>query len=306
MASTCPNCGKKLRLWNVKADCAQCGVSIPNYNWEARLEEDNIIAEKKFETFNRTMNRIAYSIWGTKLRIARLFISVIPALGFILPWATIKSSSNNFVLSILSFDGSKTLIDFFKGFFGDSGLFFANMKMEGYSGPVTLASVGYLLFVLSLLFAVIAFFMIIIRCKYPKTKATVIFDVISIATTVAAVVCFVVAGSRAEAIGAFNFGYNGAIDATGSIGWGYFVAVGLLVVAMVINIIIAKSDAKTDEQLEEERLARKAIKEEKEREEEEKRMISKAEAEKKAAEEEKEKIAKAKEYLAKKAEKKKK
>lgn len=46
MASVCPNCGKKLHFYNVKADCSQCGVSIPNFNWEKRLEEDNANAEK--------------------------------------------------------------------------------------------------------------------------------------------------------------------------------------------------------------------------------------------------------------------
>ena len=90
MASTCPNCGKKLHLWDVKAECSGCGVSIPNYNWEARLEEDNIKAEKQFAVFNRSLNRIAYSIYGTKLRIARLILTFLPAIGFILPWATLK------------------------------------------------------------------------------------------------------------------------------------------------------------------------------------------------------------------------
>lgn len=105
MASTCPNCGKKLRIWDVKAECSSCGVSIPNYNWQARLEEDNIKAEKQFAVFNRTMNRIAYSIYGTKLRIVRLILTFLPAIGFILPWATLKSDGESFDLSIISFSG---------------------------------------------------------------------------------------------------------------------------------------------------------------------------------------------------------
>ena len=38
--ATCPNCGKKLHFWNIKAECSKCGVSIPNFNWIERLEED--------------------------------------------------------------------------------------------------------------------------------------------------------------------------------------------------------------------------------------------------------------------------
>ena len=176
MASTCPNCGKKLRIWDVKAECSSCGVSIPNYNWQARLEEDNIKAEKQFAVFNRTMNRIAYSIYGTKLRIVRLILTFLPAIGFILPWATLKSDGESFDLSIISFSGKKSLIDFFSSFFGDINLYITNMKFEGFGGAVTLGVAGYILFVLSALFIVIAFFLNIIMCKKPKTKSTIVFD----------------------------------------------------------------------------------------------------------------------------------
>ena len=202
MASTCPNCGKKLHFWNIKAECSACGVSIPNFDWEARLEEDNRNAEKAFGVFNRTLSRMAYSMWGTKLRIARLVLTFLPAVGFILPWSNIKGTGSSFVLSILAFDGSKSLIDFFKAFFGDVGLFTTTMGMEGYGGPVTLGVIGYFLFLLSALFIVIAFFMVLIRCKNSKTKTTIVFDVLSIAASVAAVICFTVGGQRGADLGA--------------------------------------------------------------------------------------------------------
>ncbi len=304
MASKCPNCGKKLHIWNIKAECSQCGVSIPNYNWEERLEEDNIHAEKAFGTFYRSLNRIAYSIWGTKLRIVRLVLTFLPALGFILPWANIKSAGNSFVLSIISFDGSKSLIDFFTGVFGDAGLYFEGMGIESYSGPVTFAFIGYILFVLSALFIVLAFFMVLIKCKQPKTKSTVVFDILSIAASVAAVICFVVAGSKGAEMGAFSFGEFAAYSPTGSIGWGYFFALVLLLVATGINIAVIKAPAKSDEQLEDERLARKAAKEEKQRIEDEKKEIERVEAAKKAEEEQKLKVEAAKKKLAEKAAKK--
>ena len=165
MASSCPNCGKKLHIWNVKAECSSCGVSIPNYNWQARLEEDSVRAEKQFAVFNKTMNRVAYSIWGTKLRIIRLVLTFFPAIGFILPWATLKSDGESFDLSIISFFHNKALIDFFQSFFSNLNLYTTNMKFEGYSGAVTLGVAGYMLFVLSALLIVIAFFLNIIMCK---------------------------------------------------------------------------------------------------------------------------------------------
>lgn len=305
MASTCPNCGKKLHVWDVKAECSSCGVSIPNYNWQERLEEDNIRAEKQFAVFYKSINRIAYTIWGTKLRIARLFITIIPALGYILPWATLKSDANSFDLSIISFFGNKSLIDFFKSFFGDAGLYLTNMKIEGFGGALTLSVAGYFLFVLSALFIVIAFFMTIIMCKHPKTVTTVVFDVLSILAAVASVVCFVMSGTFAQEVVAFNFGDFAVFNGTASISWGFFVAVVLLLLATGINIAVVKAPAKSDETLEDERLARKAAKEEKERQKEIEREKSRREAEKKAEEEQKRIVEEAKAKLAQRREKKK-
>ena len=157
MASSCPNCGKKLHWYDVKAECSNCGVSIPNFNWEERLEADNELAERKFASFYRALNRIAYSICGTKLRIARIVLSVLPAIGFILPWATIKSDAESVGLDLFGMTCNKSLIDLFKDFFGNTSLYITNMKYEGFSGTLSLTMYSMLLMVLSLLLAVIAF-----------------------------------------------------------------------------------------------------------------------------------------------------
>lgn len=306
MASTCPNCGKKLHFWNVKAECSSCGVSIPNYNWQARLEEDNVYAEKQYTVFNKTINRISYSIFGTKLRIARLVLTFLPAIGFILPWAVLSSEGESFDLSIISFVSNKSLIDFFSSFFSNINLYITNMGFEGYGGALTLGVAGYILFTLSALFIVIAFLLNIIMCKHPKTISTVVFDFLSIAASVASVVCFVMSGTFAQQETAYNFGEFAVINATASISWGYFIALALLLVATGVNIAVAKAPAKSDETLEEERLARKAVKEEKERQKEIEREKSRVAAEKAAAEEEARKVEEAKAKLAAKADKKKK
>ena len=288
MASTCPNCGKTLHIWNVKAECSACGVSIPNHNWQERLEEDSEKAEKQFAVFYKSLNRIAYSIWGTKLRIARLVLTFLPAIGFILPWANLNSDGESFSLTIISiFNKNKSLIDFFKSFFGNASLYMTNMKFEGYSGPLTFAVIGYLFFVLSALFIVLAFLMTIILCKKPKTKAMVGLDIASQA-------------------GAFNFGDMPVFAGSASISWGYFVALVLLLVATGINIAVAKAPAKSDETLEKERLSRKAIKDEKERQKEIEREKNSEAAEKAAKEEERKRVEEAKAKLAAKAEKRKK
>ena len=105
---------------------------------------------------------------------------------------------------------------------------------------------------------------------------------------------------------AFNFGDFPVINCTASISWGYFVAIVLLLVATGVNIAVAKAPAKSDEQLEEERLARKAAKEEKERQQEIEKEKAREAAAKAAEEEQKKVVEEAKAKLAAKADRKKK
>lgn len=285
MASTCPNCGKKLHWYDFKADCSNCGVSIPNYNWEARLEADNQLAEKKFTTFYKALNRLAYSIWGTKLRIARIILSVLPALGFILPWATIKSDAKSVGIDLFGLTCDKSLLDIFSDFFGNTDLYITNMSYEGFSGMLSGTMIAILLMALSLVFAVIAFFLILILAKKSKTKAITVFECLSVFSAVGSAVSFVL-GTKASAgeLG-INFGSFVVYNASGSISWGFPVAVVLLLVAVVVNALVAKAPAKSDEELEAERVARKEKKDAAEREKKRQREIQRAEAEKREKEE---------------------
>lgn len=305
MASVCPNCGKKLHFYNVKAECSQCGVSIPNFNWEKRLEEDNANAEKKFQSFYRLGNRFAYSIWGTKLRIVRIILSFLPAVGFLLPWATLKSDAGSVGLDLFGMTCDTSLIDLFKDFFANSGVYFANMGYENYAGTLFYTMLALVFMLLSAIFIVVAFFMILFKTKKPNTKAMVVMDVLSVSSAIVSSVLVTLGVNAASAETAVNFGTVPLYNISGGVAWGFYVALALLVAATVINILVAKAPAKTDEQLEEERLQRKAIKDEKEAQKERERELARIENEKRAAAEQAEKVKLAKEKLAKRETKKK-
>ena len=298
MASSCPNCGKKLHWYDVKAECSNCGISIPNFNWEERLEADNELAERKFASFYRGLNRLAYSIWGTKLRIARIVLSVLPVIGFILPWATLKSDAESVGLDLFGMTCSKSLIDLFGDFFGNTSLYIANMGYEGFSGTLSFTMYAVLCMVLSLLFAVIAFFLILILAKHSKTKAITVFECLSVASAVASAVCFTLGVKGAPAELGINFGSFPVYNATGGVAWGFYVALALLLVAVGINAAVAKAPAKSDDVLEAERLERKAIKEKKEQEEALRKEIEREEAEKREKEEQARIVEEAKAKLA--------
>lgn len=297
--ASCPNCGVKLHWYDIKAECKKCGVSIPNFDWEARLEADSEKAERQFGAFYRNLNRIAYSIWGTKLRIVRIVLSFLPAIGFILPWAYIKSDANSIGLDLIGiFTSGKSLIDVLSSFFGNAGLYFTNMGYEGFSGPLTYTMLSVLFMLLSLIFIVVAFFLILFTFKHSKTKAMFVFDVLSIASAIVSAIMFTVGTSAYGNQAGFNFGDIPVYNAVGGISWGFFIALALLVVAAVVNFLVSNAPAKSDEELENERLARVAEKEEKERQNEIRREQERKEAEKRAAQEQAEKVEAAKRKLA--------
>ena len=287
--ANCPNCGVKIPFWNVKAECSKCGVSIPNYNWMERLEEDNINAERAFGAFYKTLNRVKYSLFGTKLRIARLVLTFIQVVAFILPWAAVKSDGAGFDLALISLSGNKGIIDVLMQIMNNSSLVFGNMGFEAYSGPVTFIFIGTVLYLLSLIFIVIAFFMAIIKCAKPKTKSSVIYEALAIAVSIASLVMFSISASLGGDFTAFSFGSIAAINVSGGFAWGYIVAAILFLVALGINIAVAVAPAKSDEELEAERKAKADAKEQQAKEDAERKAKAREEAAK-AAEEEQKKV----------------
>lgn len=292
MASKCPKCGEKLRIFDIKAECRHCGTNIPNYNWEARLEEDSKIAEEKFQLLYYKLNDFRYTAIGTKLRIWRIVMSFLPAIGFILPWAQLKSETATLSYDLIGIftDGTNTL-QFF-------GILFKNLgALLSKDNPAMLFVLGFLLMLLGIVTIVAAFFLIFITFRKFKTKAVVIADAISILITAAATVLFFMADSKVKGA-TFNIGELTFTNASSTAMWGVFVYIALLLVALVGNILVMKAPAKSKELLEEERLERVRIKEEKEEAERIRKEAARAEAAKKAEEEQAEKVRKAREALA--------
>ena len=300
MATKCPNCGTEIKWYNIKADCSKCGVSIPNFNWEARLEEDNKKAEEKFGKLYRTLNLLRYSVTGTKMRILRIVMSFIPIVGIIIPWATLKSDSAtlNYDLLGLFTDGTST-INFLGMIFKDLGGIIGALSAEGFSGPASFMIFGLVSVLLSIVILVVAFFLIFITFKKPKTKAMVITDILGLVFMGAGIFFFSTACGK---IGAEPFSIAGLTfeNASASAEWGIFVFMALGIVALIGNLLFAKSPVKSEETLEEERLERVRIKEEKEEAARLKKEQERLEAEKLAEIEREEKVRKAKEALEKK------
>lgn len=85
MAVKCPNCGAKLHWYDFRAECKHCGENIPNYNWEARLEEDADIAERSFARLHYRTGNFKSATVGSPLRIVRLVCTLLPLVALVVP-----------------------------------------------------------------------------------------------------------------------------------------------------------------------------------------------------------------------------
>lgn len=153
----CPKCGVKLHIWNIKAECPNCGVNIANYDWENRLEQDSIEAEAAFAKLHETMRKFKFSFVGTKLRIARIPISVLPLFSFLLPLGTLALSipfcEENFslnaitiVTNIMNFDIAGLLKSPASEIMGDAALMFLmSLLLVVFSALSLLVSLVFLL-----------------------------------------------------------------------------------------------------------------------------------------------------------------
>ena len=254
--ANCPNCNKKLHLWNIKAECPKCGISIPNFNWEHQLELDNIACEKAFNKFHTSNSKFKYCYIGTKLRIFRLVFSLLPLVGFVLPWAVFTSETGGKIWNLIT-----VIQEIISLFGGGLNSLVMNMQFENYLGAVTFGAMSLLFFVLHVVFIVLAFFMILFTFKKFKTPAVFICDVLSIVCAVISIVLYSNFAAMLETTKAFVFGSVSVLNGTAAVSVGVTGALLILIASAVMNFLVMQAPAKSDEELEVDRIRAKEIKE---------------------------------------------
>ncbi len=247
----CPHCQYKLKPWNVKAECPECGVNMVNYQWEERLEEDSVKADKAFRTLHVNVAKMKYSFAGTKLRIARIPISVIPLFSFLLPLANISltlpfyesSESMNIisiVINVMNFNFGGIPAYLTSDLTGDAALMFLL--------SIVLVAVSALSLIVTLAFFILNFM------KF-KSRGMFVCNLFGAGGMIGSAICFnrfcdMMAGSTITAF-------------SGSVGFGVFVGAALFLIAAGFNLAVSFKNVDVDF----DEIAR--VQEEKEREEEE-------------------------------------
>lgn len=224
----CPHCGVKLHIWNVKAECPKCGVNIANYNWEERLEQDSIAAEAAFAKLHEAMRRFKFSFVGSKLRIARIPISVLPLFSFLLPLGTLAVSipfceesytlnAITIVTNLLNFDILGLIKSPASAVIGE---------------PALRLVLSLLLVVFSVLSLLVSLVFLLLNFKNFKSKGLFITNLVASLMMAASAVCY---GNFTSMISQSTL--SEAIS--GSVGWGVFVSSGLFLLSAIVNLIVA-------------------------------------------------------------------
>ncbi len=226
----CPKCHGILNFWNVKAECPYCGVNIPNYNWEVRLDNDAANAEVAWKKFRKFTANFKSALFGSKLRIVRFICTFLPLIALILPLA-------NYTLTLPFVNGEATnfsLLDFTLNSFLtlNWGSLIGLVSSSNLGTPVLLLMLAVLLLYLAVVFGVLNFIFVLIKAPSLKALSNIILCIGS--TT-----CFALAGIFFT-VSVSLLNSTSVQFITGSVQYGLFVGIGLFTLNVVLNTIVNK------------------------------------------------------------------
>ncbi len=233
----CPNCHEILKFWNIKAECPRCGVNIPNYDWEGRLNEDAENAKLAWVKFNRFTGNFKSSLFGSNLRIVRFIFTFMPLIALVLPLASYSITlpyyySGDATFSLLSFTLNKLLkLNF--------GSLLSLTSSEFLGTPISLVFVAVVLLYLAVVFGVLNFLFVIIRAPALKATSNIVLCVLSDLCFIASGIIFTISTSQVA--------NTTAAVLEGSVQFGLFVGIALFTLNIVLNISVNKTMKKQRE-----------------------------------------------------------
>lgn len=226
----CPKCYHVLNFWNIKAECPHCGVNIPNYNWEERLDEDARNAEVAWAKFRKFTGNFKSALFGSKLRIVRFICTFLPLIALVLPLA-------NYTINLPFVNGNATnltLLDFTLNTLLtlNWGSLLSLVSTENLGTPVLFLMLAILLLYLAVVFGVLNFIFVLIKAPSLKAGANMVLCIGSL-------LCFAFAGIFFT-ISVSQVGSTTAVFINGTVQYGLFVGIALFGLNVVLNTITNK------------------------------------------------------------------
>lgn len=185
--ANCPKCNYHLKPWNIKAECPECGVNIPNYNWEERLEEDARRSEIAFAKLRVHIANFKSTLIGNRLRKARLIFVFVPLILVVLPYTWIETTlpfqSGEHTVSLLT-----VILMLIKNF--DIGAILTMATSTHIGNAILPLVICILLMVLSIVAGVANFLLTLIRAHRKGFIGNIVCCVLSTLFVIASGVCY--------------------------------------------------------------------------------------------------------------------
>lgn len=236
--AVCPKCGRPLNFWNLKAECPTCGVNIPNYNWEERLDEDARNAEIAWAKFRVFTSNFKSALFGNKLRIIRFIFTFVPLVALILPLANysinlpfVYADSVNMTLLDFTLNTLLTL---------NWGSLVTLVTSDFIGGATAMLFISILLLYLAVVFGVLNFIFVLIRA--PKLKAG-----FNMTMCICSTLCFIVSAVLFT-VCVSQIGNTTVTFISGSLQYGIFIGTLLFALNVVLNTIVNKGFKKQREE----------------------------------------------------------
>lgn len=227
----CPNCHEILNFWNIKAECPFCGVNIPNYDWENRLNEDAERAAVSWVKFKKFTGNFKSALFGSKLRIVRFVCTFLPLIALVLPLAQytvtlpyVNATGQSFSLLSFTLDTFLTL---------NWGSLINMCGSETLGLPFTLLLISILCLYLAVVFGVLNFVFIILKASSLKATANVVLCVLSD-------ICFILPAILFTAVTSM-IADTSSVFIEGNLQFGIFVGIALFTLNVVLNVIVNKA-----------------------------------------------------------------
>lgn len=197
--ANCPNCDYHLKPWNVKAECPSCKQNIPNFNWEQRLEEDAVRSEKAFALLSERFSNARRFLFGSPLLKIRFILTFLPLIILVLPFMSAQVNLP-FISGDKSFSVLNIILDIINGKL-DISCVIKLFGGEVIGKPILLLSIGVFLLVAAFIFAVLSFFLLLIRSVSLDGRGNVLCNALSFLFSVICIGVFLYAFNSVEASG---------------------------------------------------------------------------------------------------------
>lgn len=230
MAAKCPNCGAKLHWYDFRAECKHCGENIPNYNWEARLEEDADIAERSFARLHYRTGNFKSATVGSPLRIVRLVCTLLPLVALVVPLL-----NATFAFPFREGTESVSFLTFVLNYLTklDLGSVFSLLDGKVLGGAIMALLLSILMALVAVVAGVLNFFVVLIGAVNLNWLFNVILNAVSLVTWgLSALFLSQFTAQCADlSLGLFS----------GSVSPFYLVGIGLFLLDLVVDLVVGLS-----------------------------------------------------------------